>query len=150
MVLNDPVVAASVTRFSILTLWHSITPNPVVDTPQAVCDARTVGDALIASELRSLHRIGEIYLATYRPDHAWSYFSVFEAIHEVRPEVDRDMRPDRCRRVPPVLASGWQRIWAPHRHRAIPGTVGPTAIARRTRASGRSKIGPVKTTVGGR
>ena len=75
LVLDDPAAEAAVTRFSILNVWRSITHHPVLDTPLAVCDARTVAtEDLVACELRYPHRVGEIYLVTYSPDHEWSYF----------------------------------------------------------------------------
>jgi hypothetical protein len=40
-VLTDPAVAAKVRRYSIVNVWRSI-KGPVLDTPLAVCDARTV------------------------------------------------------------------------------------------------------------
>jgi len=82
MVLNDTRIEA-VTRFSIITLWRPITPYPVLDTPLAVCDARSVspGD-LITSEIRYRDRTGEIYLVTYNPDHRWWYVPAM-ARHEV-------------------------------------------------------------------
>jgi hypothetical protein len=74
MVLNDPHSEAAVTRFCILTLWRAITPYPVLDTPLAVCDARSVAaDDLVASEIRYRDRTGEIYLVTHNPDHRWWY-----------------------------------------------------------------------------
>jgi hypothetical protein len=74
MVLNDAHAEAAVTRFGILTLWRSITPYPVLDTPLAVCDAGSVaaGD-LVAGEIRYRDRTGEIYLVTHSPDHRWWY-----------------------------------------------------------------------------
>ncbi len=74
MVLNDPGAETAVTRFSILTLWRSIAPDPVLDTPLGICDATSVsaGD-LVASEIRYRDRIGEIYLVTHSPDHRWCY-----------------------------------------------------------------------------
>lgn len=49
---------------------------PVLDTPLAVCDARTVERAdLVASEIRYPKRNGEIYLVRHSQGHAWAYFS---------------------------------------------------------------------------
>jgi hypothetical protein len=62
-------------RYSIINVWRSI-KTPVLDTPLAVCDARTVDAAdLIKAEVRYPKRNGEIYLSTYSPRHRWSYFS---------------------------------------------------------------------------
>jgi hypothetical protein len=63
-------------RYCIVNLWRSIGPAPVLDTPLAVCDARTVAQKdLTASEIRFPGRVGEIYLVRYAAEHAWSYFS---------------------------------------------------------------------------
>jgi hypothetical protein len=79
LVLADPGAVAAVTRFSIVNVWRSITHHPVLDTPLAVCDARTVAaEDLIPCELRYPRRVGEIYLVTYSPDHEWSYFPAMQ------------------------------------------------------------------------
>ena len=67
--------AAHVQRFAIVNVWRSI-KGPVLDTPLAVCDARTVAIMdLVVSEVRYRDREGEIYLATHSSRHRWSYFS---------------------------------------------------------------------------
>lgn len=75
LVLDDTEAAARVKRYSIVNVWRSIN-GPVVDTPLAVCDARTltVSD-LVVSEVRYPRRTGEIYVALHSPLHRWSYFS---------------------------------------------------------------------------
>lgn len=75
LVLADPEVAARVKRYSIVNVWRSIRGR-VVDTPLAVCDARTltVSD-LVVSEVRYPRRTGEIYVVLRSPLHRWSYFS---------------------------------------------------------------------------
>lgn len=75
LVLADPAAAARVKRYSIVNVWRSI-KGPVVDTPLAVCDARTVTVSdFVVSEVRYPHRTGEIYVALHSPLHRWSYFS---------------------------------------------------------------------------
>jgi hypothetical protein len=75
LVLADPEAAARVKRYSIINVWRSI-KGPVVDTPLAVCDARTVTVSdLVASEVRYPRRTGEIYVVVHSPLHRWSYFS---------------------------------------------------------------------------
>lgn len=61
-------------RFAIVNVWRSIA-GPVLDTPLAVCDARSVspGD-LVASDVHYPGRSGEISLVTHSPRHAWHYF----------------------------------------------------------------------------
>ena len=76
--LDDPGAAAAVERYSIVNIWRSIR-GPVLDTPLALCDARTVSAAdLVASEVRYRTRTGEIYLMEYSPRHQWSYFSAMD------------------------------------------------------------------------
>src|SRR5262249_49788561 len=66
-------------RFCIVNLWRSIGERPVLDTPLALCDARTVepGD-LVPGEIRYPKRDGEIYLLRFGAGQAWSYFSGME------------------------------------------------------------------------
>lgn len=100
-------------RFSIVTLWRPILPEPVLDTPLAVCDASSVADDdLIACELRYRDRIGEIYLGAYNPAQRWSYVPAM-----VRDEVlvfkQYDSAPDVARFTPhaafdhPDAAASW-------------------------------------------
>jgi hypothetical protein len=77
-VLTDPALAAQVRRYSIVNVWRSI-KGPVLDTPLAVCDARTVLAAdLVSSDVRYPRRTGEIYVALHSPLHSWSYFSAMD------------------------------------------------------------------------
>ncbi|MGQ3052971.1 MAG: CmcJ/NvfI family oxidoreductase [Roseateles sp.] len=79
LVIEDAQAAARVRRYGIVNIWRSI-KGPVLDTPLAVCDARTVSAAdLVESEVRYPRRSGEIYVATHSQRHRWSYF----------PEMDR-------------------------------------------------------------
>jgi len=100
MVLRDPRAEASVTRFSILTLWRSITPYPVLTTPLAICDATSVpAQDLVGSELRYRDRTGEIYLVTYRTDHRWWYVPAMQR-HEVLVFKQYDSATDVARFTP--------------------------------------------------
>ncbi|WP_082549006.1 CmcJ/NvfI family oxidoreductase [Rhizobacter sp. Root404] len=75
LVLNDPEAVSRVRRYCIINIWRSI-KGPVLDTPLAVCDARTLNASdLVVSEVRYPRRTGEIYVANYSPLHHWSYFS---------------------------------------------------------------------------
>lgn len=60
-------------RVQIINLWRPIR-GPLLDSPLAVCDARTVkpGD-LVASDLVYPNRVGETYSVKYNPDHQWFY-----------------------------------------------------------------------------
>ncbi|KQW49529.1 MULTISPECIES: CmcJ/NvfI family oxidoreductase [unclassified Roseateles] len=79
LVIDDVQAAARVRRYGIVNIWRSI-KGPVLDTPLAVCDARTVRAAdLVESEVRYPRRTGEIYVAKHSQRHRWSYF----------PEMDR-------------------------------------------------------------
>ncbi len=60
-------------RFAIVNVWRSIN-GPVVDTPLAFADARTVEDAdWIATDLKYPDRTGEVYRVAFNPDHRWFY-----------------------------------------------------------------------------
>ena len=60
-------------RVQIINLWRPIR-GPLLDSPLAVCDARTVKpDELVASDLVYPHRVGETYSVRYNPDHRWFY-----------------------------------------------------------------------------
>ncbi|MES2948611.1 MAG: CmcJ/NvfI family oxidoreductase [Pseudomonadota bacterium] len=75
LVLPYPEEAPHVRRFAIVNIWRSI-KGPVLDTPLAVCDARTVmARDLVCSEVRYPRRTGEIYVALHSPLHRWSYYS---------------------------------------------------------------------------
>jgi hypothetical protein len=75
LVLTDAEAAARVRRYAIVNIWRSI-KGPVLDTPLAVCDARTVMAAdLVNSEVRYPRRTGEIYHAVHSPLHRWSCYS---------------------------------------------------------------------------
>ena len=74
LVLTDPVALARVERFAIVNIWRSIR-GPVLDTPLAVCDARSVSSRdLVAAEIRYPERTGEIYLVRHAARHQWAYF----------------------------------------------------------------------------
>jgi hypothetical protein len=78
LVLTDPGTVAAVKRYSIVNIWRS-TKAPILDTPLAVCDARTVSAFdLVSSEVRYPTRTGEIYLVTHSPRHRWWYFSTMD------------------------------------------------------------------------
>ena len=69
-------------RFGIVNVWRPIR-GPVLDSPLALCDARTFTDAdLIASDLVYPHVRGETSSVEYKPGHRWFYFS--------------DMQPDEA------------------------------------------------------
>ncbi len=61
-------------RFAIVNVWRSV-GNPVLKSPLACCDARTIapGD-LVTSERRARERTGELQLATWNTAHRWYYY----------------------------------------------------------------------------
>jgi len=62
-------------RFGIVNVWRPIR-GPVLDSPLALCDARTfTDDDLIASDLVYPHVRGETSSVAYNPSHRWYYFS---------------------------------------------------------------------------
>lgn len=78
LVLNDADAVAAVERFSIVNIWRSI-GGPILDTPLALCDSRTVSTAdIVPSEVRYRNRTGEIYLLSHSLRHRWSYYSAMD------------------------------------------------------------------------
>lgn len=75
LVLGDALASAEGRRYAILNIWRPVR-GPVLDTPLALCDARTV-DArdLAVAEVRYPRRTGLIYLARFSERHRWTYFS---------------------------------------------------------------------------
>jgi hypothetical protein len=62
-------------RFGVVNVWRPIR-GPVLDSPLALCDARTFSDDdLIASDLVYAHVRGETSRVAYNPAHRWYYFS---------------------------------------------------------------------------
>jgi hypothetical protein len=62
-------------RFGVINVWRPIR-GPVLDSPLALCDARSFTDAdLIASDLVYPHVRGETSSVEFKPAHRWYYFS---------------------------------------------------------------------------
>ena len=73
MVLGEEVAQAA-PRYCIVNIWRSLR-GPVLDTPLAVCDARSVGAAdLVEAQVRYPKRKGEIYVLFHAPRHRWWYY----------------------------------------------------------------------------
>jgi hypothetical protein len=68
-------------RFAIVNFWRPV-GGPVLKTPLAVCDARTIepGD-LLPSDLVYRDWVGETYAVAFNPRHRW-YWYPRQAIHE--------------------------------------------------------------------
>ena len=61
-------------RVQVINLWRPILPEPLRDSPLAVCDARSVDFAdLVPSDLVYRDRVGETYSVKYNPEHRWYY-----------------------------------------------------------------------------
>ena len=71
----DGKVRATAQRFAIVNIWRSI-GGKVVDTPLAVCDARSISvKDLVVTDLYFRDRSGENYLVQESSRHRWAYFS---------------------------------------------------------------------------
>ncbi|MFK2918258.1 methyltransferase [Dyella koreensis] len=78
LVLGPAAEAMRGARYSIVNIWRSI-KGPVLDTPLAVCDARTVAATdLVSADVHYPKRTGDIYLALHALRHRWSYFSMMD------------------------------------------------------------------------
>jgi hypothetical protein len=78
LLIEDERAAAAVRRYAIVNIWRSIA-GPVLDTPLALCDARTVdADDLVASDVHYATRTGEIYLVRHSPRHRWFFYSAMD------------------------------------------------------------------------
>ena len=68
----DPGILAR-RRFALVNLWRPIR-GPVLVSPLALCDARTVApDDLVLTDLVHPNRMGEIYSLRHNPAHHWYY-----------------------------------------------------------------------------
>jgi hypothetical protein len=72
-VLPDEAEALLQHRVAFINVWRPIR-GPVIDTPLAVCDARSAapGD-FVASDMVYKDRRGEIHVNTFSPSHRWFY-----------------------------------------------------------------------------
>jgi len=62
-------------RFGVVNVWRPIR-GPVIDSPLALCDARSfTDDDLIASDRVYRHVRGETSRVEFKPEHRWYYFS---------------------------------------------------------------------------
>jgi len=60
--------------FLILNFWRLV-GNPAIDTPLAVCDARSFArQDWVATDIIYRERTGEIYLGRHNESHAWYYY----------------------------------------------------------------------------
>ena len=62
-------------RFAIVGLWRPTNPQPLLDAPLAVCDARSVGaNDMVANEVIYRDRRGETCIGIHNPGHRWFFF----------------------------------------------------------------------------
>ena len=61
-------------RFAMINVWRPIV-GPLIDTPLALCDARTIAPKdFVETDLKYPNRTGEIYSVTFSPQQRWYYF----------------------------------------------------------------------------
>jgi hypothetical protein len=71
--------ALSQRRYAFINVWRPLF-GPVLDTPLAVCDARSIEPTdLVKIDLIYPDRVGENYNFAYRDRHRWYYFSQMRA-----------------------------------------------------------------------
>ena len=62
-------------RFSIVNVWRSIVPEPVLAHPMAFCDAQTVEpEDLVVFEIHYADRVGENYFSKHADRHRWTFY----------------------------------------------------------------------------
>ena len=62
-------------RFAIVGLWRPTNPQPLLDAPLALCDARSVGaNDMVANELIYPDRRGQTCIGIHNPGHRWFFF----------------------------------------------------------------------------
>jgi hypothetical protein len=89
--------------FVILNFWRPIA-NPAIDTPLAVCDARSFPMRdWVASDIFYPARTGEIYLGKYSDAHSWYYYPAMTPA-EVLVFKSYDSRLDNPARMTPHCA----------------------------------------------
>ena len=82
-------------RFGIVNVWRPIR-GPVLDSPLALCDARSfTDDDLIATDRVYQHVRGETSSVEFKPEHRWYYFSEQQRDEVVAIRVHGDS--DQCR-----------------------------------------------------
>jgi len=82
LVLGEDAGIGAGPRYCIVNLWRSLR-GPVLDTPLAVCDARSVDASdLVEAEVRYPRRTGAIYVALRSPRHRWWHYPGMDR-HEV-------------------------------------------------------------------
>jgi hypothetical protein len=102
LALEMPDVASNA-NFMILNLWRPLL-HPAIDTPLAVCDARTVrAEDWVAADLIYQERKGELYLSRFSSRHQWYYYPAMD-VNEVLVFKTFDSRRDQVARMVPHVA----------------------------------------------
>jgi len=70
--LPDEAEALLQGPYAVINVWRPIR-GPVLDTPLAVCDARTIAEADLRPTEQGVKH--EVYLFNFNPSHRWYYFS---------------------------------------------------------------------------
>lgn len=82
LVLGPDIGERATPRYCVVNVWRSLR-GPVLDTPLAVCDARSIDASdLVEAEVRYPRRNGEIYVLAHAPRHRWWYYPRMDR-HEV-------------------------------------------------------------------
>ena len=103
IVASDHEIHSQVQRFAIVNIWRSIR-GKVVDTPLALCDARTISaQDLVVTDVLYPDRSGEIYLVQHSSRHRWAYFSEMDG-HEALIFKQYDSRVNGVTRFTPHCA----------------------------------------------
>jgi hypothetical protein len=85
-------------RYAIVNAWRSIR-DPVVQSPLALCDTRTISDQdLVTSERRAMGRIGELQLVSWNPEHQWYYYPLMNRDEVLLIKTFDSARDGRARR----------------------------------------------------
>jgi hypothetical protein len=78
LVLGDEAAGEFDGRYCIVNVWRSIR-GPVLDTPLALCDARTVHpEDWVETDMHYPKRTGQIYQLRHNPRQQWSYFDTLQ------------------------------------------------------------------------
>lgn len=89
--------------FLILNFWRPVS-HPAIDTPLALCDARSVSKAdWVETDILYPTRKGQIYLAKHSDAHRWHYYPAMQP-HEMLVFKTFDSRRDRAARMTPHCA----------------------------------------------
>ncbi|ASL48766.1 hypothetical protein bAD24_p00305 (plasmid) [Burkholderia sp. AD24] len=103
LVLGEEAGKVLKQRYAIVNVWRSI-KAPVLDTPLAVCDARTIDAAdLVSAEVRYPRRVGDVYFALHSLSHRWHWFSAMDR-HEALVFKQYDSRVSGVARYTPHAA----------------------------------------------